>query len=231
MKLSGPPFVFAVAALGLAACASQVPLPTTYELTFQQKMQAAHHWNVLASHVAQRIHEVLGPPGDTGQGSSIPALHVRTDPHTSVFDQAFQDLLTTHLIEKGFSVSRNPAVGLTVDTEVQLVTHNDRGYIREHPGLWTTLAAGIKVTDNLIDANHSGLAAGGLAVAWDVWSGHITGPAPDSEVIISTSVMAGDSYRARFSNIYYVSDANRHQYAATPKEPVVYTRRMEVVDQ
>ena len=38
----------------LGACAP-VPMPESYPLSYQKKMQAAHHWDLLAMHVAQRL--------------------------------------------------------------------------------------------------------------------------------------------------------------------------------
>ena len=42
----------------LVGCA-QVPRPSTYPYTFQQKMQAADHWKVLANQVAEQVVAVL----------------------------------------------------------------------------------------------------------------------------------------------------------------------------
>ena len=39
----------------LVSCTSQIPVPTNYPYTEQQKMQAAHHWDVLAADVVEQL--------------------------------------------------------------------------------------------------------------------------------------------------------------------------------
>lgn len=208
--------------LGLAACASQVPVATTYPISFQKKMQAAHHWDLLAADVADRLQGAL-----LGLRSSDEpvVLHVRESKCCTTFGRAFHELLTTHLINKGFGVSRDPAKGLTVEYDIQVVAHNDRGFIRPPPGLFSSLAAlsgGLyKLVDNSSEAGAVALGA----VALDVGSGLIT-DTPHSEVIVNTSVTNRDRFVTRTRDIYYISDNNIGQYLA--QTPPSY-RRMGVV--
>jgi hypothetical protein len=67
------------------------------------------------------------------------------------------------------------------------------------------------------------------AVALDTASGFITDN-PNSEIIVTTSVMNGDRYVSRLRDIYYVSDNNVDQYIAKVPVPApVTTRMVEVV--
>lgn len=50
----------------------------------------------------------------------------------------------------------------------------------------------------------------------------------DSEVVINASVMSGDRYVGRFSNIYYIPHENKSLYIARGPAPVT-TRMMEIV--
>ncbi|MBW6520249.1 MAG: hypothetical protein K0A99_04435 [Desulfoarculaceae bacterium] len=45
-------------ALSCSGC-TRIPQPTTYAYSEQQKMQAAHHWDVLANDVADQINKTL----------------------------------------------------------------------------------------------------------------------------------------------------------------------------
>lgn len=216
-----------IASLGLGACASQVPLATTYPITYQQKMQAAHHWDVLAADVADRLSKALSTQDPSG-GKQI--LNVQGAKCCTVFNYAFHEFLVTRLLEKGFGVSSSPNVGLPVTYQTQVVTHKDRGFIRPTPGLFTGLTAGVLVLRNLAKSASPGPAAavGLAAVGLDVGTGYITGGVPDNEIIVTTSVMSGDRYLVRISDIYYVNDNNRDQYIAKAAPP---TRLMEVVGQ
>jgi hypothetical protein len=91
---------------------SQIPMATTYPVTFQKKMQAAQHWDVLTEDVANRLRDSLIGSGE--QGRPI-ALYVQQPKYNSHFGEAFHNLLITHLMERGFSITENPAGGLALN--------------------------------------------------------------------------------------------------------------------
>jgi hypothetical protein len=198
-------------------------MATTYPVTFQKKMQAAQHWDVLTEDVANRLRDALIGSGE--QGRSI-ALYVQQPKYDSDFGEAFHNLLITHLMERGFSITENPASGLPLTYDVQVVSHNDRGFIRPMPGLFTALASSVFVLREV--AAESSTSAWMLgAVGMDVATGYITDN-PNNEIIVTTSVMSGDRYVARVRDIYYISDNNVGQYIASGPPPVT-TRIVEVV--
>jgi hypothetical protein len=204
---------------------SQVPVATTYPVNFQKKMQAAHHWDVLTADVAKRLHDNLIGSGEP-QGRPI-ALNVQQPRYNSQFSMAFHNLLITHLLEQGFVMSENPSTGLPVSYDVQVVTHKDRGFIRPTPGLFTALTGTVLVIRDVADSSSAAAATMLGAVALDVASGFVT-DTPNSEIIVTTSVMNGDRYVSRLRDIYYVSDNNVDQYIAKGPAPVT-TRMVEVV--
>lgn len=215
----------AILCLGLGACMSQVPVATTYPVNYQKKMQAAHHWDVLAADVANRLHDNLIVSG-LSQDRPV-ALSVQHPKYTSEFGLAFHNLLITHLLEKGFIMSENPAGGMPVSYDIQVVTHKDRGFIRPTPGLFTALTGTVLVLRDVADSQSAAAATMLGAVALDVASGFVT-DTPNSEIIVTTSVMCEDRYVSRVRDIYYVSDNNVDQYIAKGPAPVT-TRMMEVV--
>lgn len=221
MKISYAPLV--VLCLGLGACMSQIPMATTYPVTFQKKMQAAHHWDILTEDVANRLHDAL--IGSEGQGRPV-SLYVQQPKYDSHFGNAFHDLLITHLMERGFSITENPAGGLPLTYDIQVVSHNDRGFIRPMPGLFTALASSVFVLRSIADESSTAAWMAG-AVGVDVVTGYITDN-PNNEIIVTTSVMSGDRYIARVRDIYYISDNNVGQYMASGPAPVT-TRIVEVV--
>lgn len=224
MKISYAPLV--ILCLGLGACMSQVPVATTYPITFQKKMQAAQHWDILAADVANRLHDDLIGSGEPQQSRPV-ALSVQHPRQDSEFGNAFHSLLITHLLERGFIMSENPAGGLPVSYDIQVVTHNDRGFIRPTPGLFTALTGTVLVLRDISDTHSAAAATMAGAVALDVASGFVTDN-PNSEIIVTTSVMSGDRYVARLRDIYYISDNNVDQYIAKGPAPVT-TRMVEVV--
>jgi hypothetical protein len=96
---------FVVLPLGLIGCANQVPTPSTYEPSYQAKILAAHHWNLLATSVAQRLQQALS--GLNGTDKLV--MHVKHPHSGTVFNSAFHELLETQLMQSGFGVTRSPA--------------------------------------------------------------------------------------------------------------------------
>jgi hypothetical protein len=198
-------------------------MATTYPVTFQKKMQAAQHWDILTEDVANRLRDTLIGSGDQGRPIS---LYVQQPRYDSRFGEAFHNLLITHLMERGFSITENPASGLPLTYDVQVVSHNDRGFIRPMPGMFTALASSVFVLRSIADESSTAAWMAG-AVGMDVVTGYITDN-PNNEIIVTTSVMSGDRYVARVRDIYYISDNNVGQYVARGPDPVT-TRIVEVV--
>ena len=90
----------------LVGCASEIPLPTAYEKSYQPKMWAAHHWNVLAADVAERLAGALKDSGGMGPPQ---ILYIAKPGVGSTFNAAFHDLLTTQLMQQGFGVTLVPS--------------------------------------------------------------------------------------------------------------------------
>lgn len=129
MKISSALLV--ILCLGLGACTTPMPVETGYPLTYQQKMQSAHHWDVMAIDVANWIHDsLIGPMPEQGEGQPavaqdnrpIVTLYVQQPRYQSSADEAFYNLLTTHLVERGFIITTNPSAGYPVSYDMQVVT-------------------------------------------------------------------------------------------------------------
>ena len=185
-------FCFLVVLVGCA----QVPKPSTYPYTLQQYMQAAHHWDVLATQIVGKLIAGL-------QSGSIPStewVYVEDHGYRSPFNQAFRSFLITELRKQNLAVSSNPNNLLKIDWDVQLVVHNA---YRRNP--------------------HSLGLLGDLALGLDVWQGTYGGPLPHSEVIINTTITDEGLVWLRDSAVFYINDEDQQHYVdglkpATPQK-------------
>lgn len=184
----------------LAGCA-QVPKPATYKLSYQRKMQAAHHWDLLAQDVAERVATCQDPQNAGG---------VFVQPATGVFGATLTSLVKTELVNRGVSLATAPAGAATLDIEVQLVQYRAKWPHRANrtqPGFWTAISTGIRMaastTVNMI-------IPGGVVL--DLLAGSNT-TLTRHEVVVTTSLQKDGRYVMRQANIYYVNDADRGQYA------------------
>lgn len=191
-----------------AGCYSQIPVAQNHPLTFQKKMQAAHHWDVLADDVATRVETAIKARPDL---QKMP-IHVAL-PNQSAFAMAFHELLISQLVFRGLQVSVNQEDSLVLNYGVQRVKHHQR-FQRPPPGLLTAVGAGVWAIYELskLPATFhfaAGAAAGFLAdIAVGTWATE-----SDNEVIITTSMEYNNRYVMHTSALYYINDPDYGHYA------------------
>ncbi len=95
----------------LAGCASSGviyshgdPDPIAYPRSEQHKMQAAHHWELLAENEAAQIHEAL-------KDKAKPVYVETPEHHDSDFAKAYHSMLIEHLVKQGGVVVTKPVFG------------------------------------------------------------------------------------------------------------------------
>lgn len=190
MKISYAPL--AILCLGLGACTTPMPIETGYPLTYQQEMLSAHHWDVMAIDVANWLQNALiGPSPEPGKDQQVRAqesrpivtLYVQKPRYDSDAGEGFYNLLTTHLVERGFIITMNPSMGLPVTYDMQVVTDRLK--------LSTGFPTGWNNTDQQVVAG---------------WLPETT----KYEVIVNVSVMNADRYLVRYSNVYYIGDKGQY---------------------
>ncbi|WP_136064823.1 hypothetical protein [Modicisalibacter radicis] len=191
---------------------SQAPMATTYPYSEQQKMQAAHHWDVLAEYEAAGM---LRSTALRGRSLFINPTHA-----DSTFAQSFGDLLTSQLVSNGALVRTDPINAAQVDYRVQLVEHKDRDFVRAPVGTWTALSTGIAVATLPINNwSEPALAVIPGAALIDAFSGSWE-DVSSQEVIVTTQVSESNRILYSSSNIYYINGGDAGQYEAPKQLPV-----------
>jgi len=123
-----------------------VPLATTYELTYQQKMQAAAHWQVLARDIADQVALCSAPM--TG------AILIVSEGPPTAFSTALDDMLVTEFVTRGFAVRDVPSGdALELRYKTQIIRHGDPGFVRPPPGNFTALTAGVLAVREVVLEN------------------------------------------------------------------------------
>jgi hypothetical protein len=201
--------------LFLSSC-SRIPQPASYAFSEQQKMQAAHHWDVLANDVANQINNQL-IISDYVDKSVFVKTTCGTDANpcqrgeTTQFNEGFRDLLITRLVNFGVPTSIDKKISdIEVNYKVQVVYHaSNRSTLA--PGTLTAITAAVAVFRNAPATLQALVIAAGLdfAIAAGPRNGHY-------EVIITTSMVADEKYLFRTSDIYYISDPDFWHYQNVP---------------
>lgn len=201
----------------LGACA-QTPVPVSHVTSDQKVMQSADHWAVLAADVADQLDRKIEEAGFGGRAVYL------TTAEATVFNEGFHELLLTQLVNRGLAVVRSlPEDALTVTYDTQVVYHREKRKTRLHPGALTAtaslLATGVWVVRDAfvygssyaqkVTVGATGVAAAAIT---DLVMGAYPPKVPHSEVIITTSVLDGDVYFMRKTDIYYVNDDDQWHY-------------------
>jgi len=212
-----------VVLLLLPVACTRIPQPTGYELSEQEKMQSAYHWNVLASDVANQINEELLQRDILDVPLYVRHICEDGDEHCvdrAPFDEAFNDLLTSQLVAFGVPTLREPEPGgLEVDYKVQVLYHRSGRIQVFWPGTLTMLTGLIVALNDAPWETQAvaGAMVGDLLRTTTVVPGHY-------EVIVSTSIVQDNHYLVRRSDIYYINDQDFwHYQPSTPAAEIELT--------
>jgi hypothetical protein len=201
-------FLAPLALFALGACQSQVPLASTYDLTYQQKMQAAEHWRVLARDIVAQVALRAAPYGYD--------IAIEREGPSTVFATAFDDMLVTEFVQSGFLVRDTvQAGGLLLRYKTQLVTHAPGRDVRPPVGTFVALGGGIialhAALENTLSAGNINVLTAATAGALELSAGSIA-EVTDTEFIVTTSLLSEDLYVARYTDIYYLPDGDADLY-------------------
>ncbi|MEA3640450.1 MAG: hypothetical protein VBE63_10955 [Lamprobacter sp.] len=196
--------------------AAQVPMAKTYPYSEQQRMQAAHHWQVLAEYEAKGI---LQQPNLRAIPLYLPE---QTDHTSGEFARGYRSLLTSELVSGGAIIKHRPGHAATLNFNVEVINHSDRGFIRPYPGAMTLAAFASGVSVLVAPSSNAALALIPPVVGADVTSGSWSSVS-DEEVIITTKITDNERVLYSSSNIYYINQGDRRHYAPhrVPKPPPV----------
>jgi len=215
---------------GCAARYADVPTPTRFENSKQNKLQAAAHWQVIADNFATQISDDLRK-----QGISQP-LYIAADQKDYAFVEGFRELLTTAMVAQGWDMRTSSRKALSVDIRYSIYKFQpERLKNVYYHGEATALVAGLWAVSGIVD---SGMSAGAKALSVAVladgaswfaqeaqngpkFGQHASGPVPQSEIIVTASINDGDKIVARRSNIYFTVDEDKSLYWNKPADAPV----------
>lgn len=223
-------FMLGVAFSLLAGCApfqhTEAPLATNFDTTKQKKLQAAHHWQVIANDMADTLTDALAKGSlCVAPGGSCPTLHVNQTQPNSAFGKAFHSQFLSRLVNKGQNVSVRGPGDIAVTVEAQTVKFSPDRDQYLGVGKFTMLATGIwalrgiNVQSGIVHGAGHSLVAGAVAADIYQWnmSEFASGPTPQIELILTTSATRDGKFVARTTNVYYIADSDASLYCWKPE--------------
>ena len=209
------PLVVALALLTLVAGCSQlagVPSAQSFPDATLRIAKSAEHWNVIAGDVAVQTAGLRDRPELQGK-----PLYVSPSGDNSDFSRGFQTMLISRLVNIGMDVATTPEGAVEVKYEAQVVRHL-AGQGDYQPGTVAALAGGILVARQiLLNTSGTGKAVGvtAMVAGADLANAEVRLHSPtNTEVIITTSLVADNRYLMRKTDVYYVEDAEGVMFQA-----------------
>lgn len=195
---------------GCATSHSEAPVAKNFATSDQNKLQAAAHWNIVATDIATRLKANMA-----GKVQKQQPLYVSSQ-ENSAFNQAVVAELISSLVSDDYLVVKSPADAIKVDVDTQLVAFSAHRAQPKPVGLASALAAGVWVLSAAdINVTTAGVATaavfGSEAYIW-ANSDKATGPTPKTEITVNVSVSDNDKYLAISKDTYYVADSDRQLY-------------------
>lgn len=228
---------------------SSAPKAVTQPLSFQKKLEAAHHWEVIAKDLSKQLSMYLAEnplniisTGHVFQDDPVPKnpyIYLQTNDR-SVFGKTFRQSLVTELTKRGYPIAYRPDEALTLRWSVQKIRYNTNREMNRVPGTFTALSAlgyGVYKLYDVASVFGATIGTGAVVDLLDQSNNFMRKEqAPNSEINLAITISRNGVMLARESGIYYVNAEDLNQYSNIPdfegqKEASLPTKHFIVVNQ
>ncbi|MGD9824333.1 MAG: hypothetical protein AB7U36_08125 [Desulfobacter sp.] len=216
---------------------SQAPKVVENPFSFQKRLEATHHWEILAKDFSKQLGLFL--EGNTinkvGSGYIMerevraleqvntaptkPSIYIQTNDR-SVFGKTFRQSLVNELIVLGYPIAYSQEGALTLRWSVQKIEYKADRTMNKVPGTYTALAAigyGVYKLCSETSAFGATIVAGAVIDALDQGGEYLfERMAPKSEINLAITISHDGSLLARQSGVYYINSEDAEQYANIP---------------
>jgi len=212
------PLVLALASVGCAPFLhTETPIATNFDTSRQLKLQAAHHWQVIANDMADTISKNLVQGSVCVPGSpACSTLFVDMPTAVSPFGEAFHSQFKSRLVSSGVPVLTSDAADVKISVEAQTVKFSPNRSQYLGAGRFTLLSTGVWALHeiNINESVGAAVFAGSVLADLVEWnnSQFAKGPTPQLELILTVSATKNGRYLARSTSVYYISDSDASLY-------------------
>lgn len=205
-------YLFLALSLLIIGCNASVPHQVFHETSMQKKMQAAKHWDILATDVAEQISMTIPKHKEL----QVAAFFVKSSDDTP-FGKLFDRILISHLIKNGLVITNKDEHAVIIEYTAKVIGHAER-MNESVPIKYTALGLGVNVARGVYLSAVEGLIplAIPLGALLDVGSSNYTGKLASNEVIICTSLTYKNRIYFQQADIYYINDPEWWHYDDKP---------------
>lgn len=187
----------------LSGC-SRVPELRNHMYSGQEKLQAVHHWDIIAEDVAKQITKTFFSPvaqKEQAEGEAPVVKQIRpvyiAPPEDTSFGKSFHELLITQLVNAGVPVTQSTSdQALTLTCDVIGITHE----ANRNVGQPATIVGEVFKKSILVIRD---------VLTFGVFPENNI---PHSEVAITVSIADANTYLMRNTFVYYINDDDFWHY-------------------
>lgn len=194
---------------------TEAPVSKNFPTSAQLKLQAAQHWTNIADDTGKAVAAMLR------KGSlCLPAkkrcdsVYVNPPAVVTEFSRTFHNQLITTMVTNGLSVAREPAAAVLIDIDVQPVFFATNRPQYRHAGQAVEMGPGIWALRDVISTDPADPTKSPPDADLPHWyrTEFASGATPPMEIVVTVSAADDTRYLARATNIYYVTEGDRHLY-------------------
>jgi len=217
-KLAKVAYVFVL--ITIVACApkvTEVPIPINFSSEAQHKVQSLAHLNNVAVDMADSVLKKYRSGSGCIPGETCDlAIFVSTPANETNYSKAFYSQFVSALVNRGMKIVTKMPAPVVVEIDIQVVKFRGSANTASYDALPTELGNGVWVIRDLTEtAVHKfGSLTTSAAESGETnknkWflSPQII---PTKEMLITVSLIKGNQFMARTSNVYYVSSDNVYE--------------------
>jgi hypothetical protein len=184
---------------------SQSPVATNFKTTYQKKLQAAAHWNVIADDIANNISKHV---------SKYTSLYIKKENNTT-FNDTFYEMLTSKLVQRGYKIKRNEnSADAVLDINSKSIYFTRKLSKYNRVGTLVAIGSGVYLASV---ATGPQIAVAGVfgAEAYNIYNSKFDS-IPHRELVLNINVYNKNDYLYSLTRTYYIVDKDNKLYK--PKE-------------
>lgn len=215
------------------ACApkySSVPTVTKFDISEQNKLQAAKHWELIAKNISKNLKADI-----QAKVSKSEKIYVNSV-QKSAFTRSVTLEVIASLTKEGYRVikPRNPenvnseTYAVKIDIETEVLEFSKGRKQADNIGLPSLITSGLWVLDALDATPARGVTLAAYGFDTYNWFNQkkLGGDAPKTEIIVDLVTSKNDEYISITKDIYYVSDTDKRLYEAAED---VFMKKYKIV--
>lgn len=200
--------------LNKEAYRAEAPINYQFESTPQYELNASQDWSIIAKDIVDQLKST-----SDRYRLSKRAFYLNLQSQDTEFTMAFKDFLVQHALKSGIKITNRQSNAIVLNYKVQLVEFNAfRSMHNAKKFSLTRLGAGVIVAREFLDLVGANKNVGKSIISAFAIDSVLAQFAPQTELIVSTSILNKNIYIHKSNDIYYAESLDKDLYLTKHKK-------------